>query len=150
MVVAERAGSVDVDGISAHVPVHVAVEFVSAHVPVEFVAVVIPVGVVPAVVAIGMVSTCVATVPGRIAVEGVVVVHHRATVPVASPRIPSPSATRERTKCYAGTEGERTRERDVSRRVARRHIRVAVNHGGGVVRGVADLRGGWGKDNTSL
>src|SRR4029453_18972838 len=127
MVVAERAGSVDVDGISAHVPVHVAVEFVPAHVPVEVVAVVITVRVVPAVVAIGMVSTGVATVPGRIAVEGVVVVHHRPAGPVPPPRMPSPSATRERTKCYTGTERERTRERDVSRRVARRHIRVAVN-----------------------
>src|SRR5262245_9513781 len=131
MVVAEGAGFIDVDGVSTHV----AVEFVSAHV-----AVVITVWVVPAVVAIGMVSTDVATVPSRIAVEGVVVVPHRAAGPVASPRTPSPSATCERTNCDAGTEREGTREGDVSRCVARRHIRVAVNDRGVVLRNVNDLR----------
>src|SRR5262245_45164195 len=134
MVVAEGAGSVDVDGVSTHVPV-------------EFVAVETTVGVVPAVVAIGMVSSGVATVPSRIAVEGVVVVQHRAAGPVASPRPPSPAATRERTNCYAGTEGERTREGDVSRCVTRRHVRVTVNDGGVVLRNVDDLRVRWFNDN---
>src|SRR5689334_4805469 len=105
MVVAECAGSVDVDGVSAHVPI----ELVSAHVPVELVAVVITVGMVPAIVAIGMVSTHVATMPGRIAVEGTVVVQHGATRPVTSPRIPSPSATHECTNGHAGAKRERTR-----------------------------------------
>src|SRR5262245_58611709 len=141
MVVAEGAGFIDVEGVSAHV----AVELVSAYVPVELV--VITVRVVPAVIAIGMVSSGVATVPSRIAVEGVVVVQHRAAGPVASPRTPSPSATRERTNCDAGTEGERTREGDVSRCVTRRHIRVTVNDGGVVLRDVDDLRVPWFNDN---
>src|SRR5215470_17200824 len=105
MVVAEGAGSIDVDGVSTHV----AVELVSAHV-----AVVITVRVIPAVVAIGMVSSGIATVPSRIAVEGGVVVQHRTAGPVATPRMPSPSAICERTNCYAGAERKCTREGDIS------------------------------------
>src|SRR5262245_25864038 len=143
MVVAEGAGSIDVDGISTHV----AVELVSAHVSVELVAVVIAVRVIPAVVAIGMVPSGVATVPSRIAVEGGVVVQHCAAGPIASPRRPSPSATSERTNRHSGAERERTRKGDISRCVAGRHVRVAVNDSGVVLRNVDDLRVGRFNDN---
>src|SRR5262245_27839942 len=144
MVIAQGAGFIDVDrvsvdGVSAHVPV----ELVSTYVAVEIVAVVITVRVVAAVVAIRMVATDVATMPRRVSVERVVVVHHRAAGPVASPRVPSPSARGQRTKCDAGTERERTGERNISCRVIGRHIGVAVNDGGVVLRNVDDLRVRW-------
>src|SRR5262245_16610745 len=150
MVVAERAGLVDVDGVSADVPVEVSAGVAVEVSAVEVVAIeiaLITVRVVSAVVGVGVGTTGVATVPGGIAVEGVVVVHHRAARPVASPRGPSPSGTRERTKCHAATERERAREGDVSRRVAWRHIRVAVDDGGVVLRDVDDLRIRWLNDN---
>src|SRR5215475_4820378 len=82
MVVAERAGSVDVDGVSAHVPI----ELVAVELPVEGI---VTVRMVPTVVPIRVVSTDVPAVPRRVSIEGVVVVQNRAAGPIASPRIPS-------------------------------------------------------------
>ena len=68
--------SIEVDGVSAHIPVEfIPVEFI----PVEAVAV----RMVPAVETIGVVSTDVSAMPGRIAVERGVVVRYRATCPMS-------------------------------------------------------------------
>src|SRR5215467_8270616 len=85
MVVVERAGSVDVDVVSAHVPV----EFVAIELPVEGI---VTVGMVPTVVPIRVESTGVPAVPGGVSIERVMVVQNRAARPIASPRRPSPSA----------------------------------------------------------
>ena len=90
-------GSIDVDRVSAHIAVEL--------IPVEFISVeAVAVRMVPPVETIRMVSTGVATVPGRVPVERIVVVNYRATRPITSPGVPPPAATCQRPDCNSSTE----------------------------------------------
>src|SRR6516164_7633030 len=141
-----RALLVDVHRIPAHVPVEAVVMVlgVASVKCVVVVAVVIPV-VVIAIAAV--IATVVAAVPGRIPVEGVVVINHGIATPIASPGMPAPGATHRRPHRDPSPEGKKPCCDEGTGTVARSDIRGAVDDRRIVLRDVHNLRVGGLDDN---
>src|SRR5262245_5886790 len=95
---------------------------------------------VSAVVAIGMVTSGVATMPGGISIERVVVVDDGTSCPISSPRVPAPASGRPCPECDTSAERDRARRCYIGCTVSRRYIRVSVDHGGIVLRNVDNVR----------
>src|SRR6516164_968540 len=136
-----RALLVDVHRIPAHVPVEAVVMVlgVASVKCVVVVAVVIPV-VVIAIAAV--VATVVAAVPGRIPVEGVMVVNHGVAVPITSPRIPAPAAAYRRPHRDSRPKGKKACCHEGTGTVPGSDIRGAVHNRRVVLRHIHDLRVG--------
>ena len=110
--------------------------------PVEVIDCGLVVGVVVAV-AIMVAAVIVTAVPGGISVEVIVVVDHRAAVPVTIPGIPSPSAAtaaRKRTEGDSSAEPDHAGGRHISRGVSRGDVGIAIDYCRIVFRNIYDLR----------
>src|SRR5437879_315015 len=136
---------VDVDCVSAHVPV---IAVAAASVVVRDIRVVV--GIVVAV-AVVVATVVIPAVPGRIAVEGTAVIHHCTGVPVAIPAAISPTAT-PTTTAHQCTHGNSSAEPNharcdcISRAIPGSHVaggvdhrRLVLRHGNGL--GVRRLNG---------